>query len=212
MLAAIKDNILDAAVMRVNTDVGNPGSGAAPAPGAAPGAAPAAGAAPTAASNTGKPPPAAPVSSGKLVLTSSVVQEAGNMPDKYTRTGAKAGITTVSPPIAWSGAPAGATSFVVIGSGLATDGNEEIHWIVYNIPGSTTSLPEAAAGVGTEGVKFITPSEGAMGTYKKTLTVYALSANITVADADKGDVSKVRAAMEGKILDTGSLNYQFTVG
>ena len=34
---------------------------------------------------------------------------------------------------------------------------------------------------------------------------------IIVADADKADVSKVRAAMEGKILDTGSLNYEFTV-
>ena len=173
---------------------------------------PAGGAAPTAGTNTGKAIPAKPASSGKLVVTSTAVKEAGNMPDKYTRTGAKAGLTTVSPPIAWSGSPADAKSFVVILNGTSTDGFEEVHWILYNIPGTTASLAEAVTGVGTVGQAFITPSEGAMGTYKKTLTVYALSTDITVAAADKADVSKVRAAMEGKILDTGSLNYEFTVG
>ena len=188
-----------------------PGAAAA-APAPAGSAAPAAGTIPTSVVNTGKAPPAKPASSGKLVVNSSVVKEAGNMPDKYTRTGAKAGLTTVSPPITWSGAPAGTQSFAVIGSGIANDGNEEIHWIMYNIPGATASLAEDVKGVGAVGQTFVTPSEGAAGTYKKTLTVYALSANITVADADKADVTKVRAAMEGKVLDTGSLNYEFTVG
>jgi len=206
-MLAIKDVTICSTVMRVNTDVGN----LAAQSGAAAGAAPAAGGAPSAGTNTGKAPPPPPASSGKLLVTSSAVKEAGNMPDKYTRTGAKAGITTVSPPIDWAGAPVGTQSFAVILSGVSTSGLEEIHWIMYNIPGTTASLTEAVTGVGTEGQKFITPSEGAMGTYKKTITVYALSATITVAEADKADVSKVRAAMEGKILDTGSLNYEFTV-
>jgi len=134
------------------------------------------------------------------------------MPDQYTRTGAKAGITTVSPPIAWTGAPAGTQSFVVILNGESTDAFEEVAWILYNIPGATTSLAEGVKGVGTVGQAFVTPSEGAMGTYKKTITVYALSANITLSAADQADVAKVRAAMEGKILDTGVLHYEFTVG
>ena len=191
--------------------------GAQPPPGGAGGAQPppadgAAAPGPTPGANTGKAIPAAPASSGKLVVTSSAVKEAGNMPDKYTRTGSKAGITTVSPPIAWSGAPSGTQSFAVIVNGPSVDGFEEVAWIVYNIPAATTSLAEDVKGVGTVGQPFITPSEGAMGTYKKTITVYALSANITVADADKADVAKVRAAMEGKVLDTGALHYEFTVG
>jgi len=202
-LAAIKDLIISQTVMRVNTDVGNMAAQGAP---GAPGGAPAPGA-----PSTGAPPPAKPASSGKMVLTSSVVKEGGNMPDKYTRTGAKAGLSTVSPPLAWTGAPAGTQSFVLIGNGVQASGNEEVHWILYNIPGTTASLPEAVTGVGTAGQPFITPSEGAMGTYNKTFTLYAMSANITVADADKGDVAKVRAAMAGKILDTAALNYQFTV-
>ena len=133
------------------------------------------------------------------------------MPDKYTRTGAKAGYTTVSPPLAWTGPPADTQSFAVIGSGIQSGGNEEIHWILYNIPGTAAGLPEDVNGIGTVGQPFITPSEGAAGTYKKTLTVYALSGPITVAEPDKADAAKVRAAMEDKILDTATLNYEFTV-
>ena len=191
------------------------GGGAAPPP-AGGGAPPPAGGAdpgtpPTAGTNTGKAIPAAPVTSVKLVVTSTAVKEGGNMPDQYTRTGAKAGMTTKSPPIAWSGAPADAKSFALILNGPSLDGFEEVHWLVYNIPGTTTSLPEDVKNIGTVGQAFITPSEGAMGTYKKTINVYALSANITVADADKADVAKVRAAMEGKIVAYGALNYEFTV-
>jgi len=134
------------------------------------------------------------------------------MPDTYTRTGAKAGLTTVSPPIAWSGAPADTKSFVLILNGPSLEGLEEVQWLLYNIPATTTSLPEAAKGVGTAGVAFITPAEGGPGDFKKTITIYALSANLTLTPADSADVTKVRAAMEGKILDTGSLNYGFTIG
>ncbi len=166
---------------------------------------------PTAQAGTGKPPPPAPFSSGKMTATSSALKESDRMPDKYTRTGAKAGYTTVSPPLAWTGPPADTQSFAVIGSGIQTGGNEEIHWILYNIPGTAAGLPEDVDGIGTVGQPFITPSEGAAGTYKKTLTVYALSGPVTVAEPDKADAAKVRAAMEDKILDTATLDYEFTV-
>ena len=45
-----------------------------------------------------------------------------------------------------------------------------------------------------------------------TIAVYAMYDNITLYTADEADVFWVRAAMEGKLLDTGSLNCEFAVG
>jgi Raf kinase inhibitor-like YbhB/YbcL family protein len=51
----------------------------------------------------------------------------------------------VSPPLTWSGAPETTASFVLIVRDLdAMRGNDDtLHWLVWNIPGKTTSLPEA---------------------------------------------------------------------
>ena len=130
-----------------------PASSAAPPPATqvveapAPGAGPPPGSIPTGVSTSPTP---APTSSGKMALTSSVVKEGGSIPDMYSRTGAKAGLTTISPPLAWTGAPAGAKAFAVEGW------NGEIFWAVYNIPGTASSLPEAVQGVGTEIQKYKT--------------------------------------------------------
>ena len=52
----------------------------------------------------------------------------------------------VSPPLAWTGAPDSTRSFVLIvhdvdaATGDGTD--DMLHWMVWNIPGTATSLPE----------------------------------------------------------------------
>jgi len=166
------------------------GGGAAPPPGAA------------AAQGSTAPNPA-PKSSGTMKLTSSVVKEGADIPDKYSRQGAKNGITTVSPPLAWTGAPSGTQSFAVIG----WDG--VIFWALYNIPAAATSLAEDSKGVGTELQKFITPSEGGPGTYAKHITLYALSSNVTVSAG--ADVEALRKALNAVTLDSAVLNYNMTV-
>jgi Raf kinase inhibitor-like YbhB/YbcL family protein len=45
----------------------------------------------------------------------------------------------VSPPMIWTGAPAGTQSFVVLMQDLT---NGMAHWVLWNIPASVTSLPE----------------------------------------------------------------------
>lgn len=47
--------------------------------------------------------------------------------------------TNVSPPMTWTGAPAGTQSFVVLMQDLT---NGMAHWVLWNIPASVTSLPE----------------------------------------------------------------------
>ena len=135
----------------------------------------------------------------EMSLTSSVVKDGGTMPDKYTRKGAKEGLTTVSPPIEWTGAPAGTKAFVVIGWNSGT------FWSLYNIPADAKGLPENAQGIGKEGVKFNTPQEGGPGTYEKHITLYALSAEVKAEDG--ADAEKLRAAMKSITLGTADLKY-----
>ncbi|WP_245600008.1 YbhB/YbcL family Raf kinase inhibitor-like protein [Embleya scabrispora] len=45
-----------------------------------------------------------------------------------------------SPPLTWSGAPAAARSYAIVMRDL--DNADLIHWVVYDIPANTTSLPQ----------------------------------------------------------------------
>jgi len=61
------------------------------------------------------------------------------------------GGTSLSPPLAWSDAPAGVASYaVVLYDPDAGGGPGYVHWVTYGIPASTTSLP-ANFGAGTTG-------------------------------------------------------------
>ena len=93
--------------------------------------------------------PAAPPAAGRggprpppLMMSSSALEDGGFVPDKYTA----ASQTPVTPPLAWSNIPAAAQSLalivhdqdVVMQRGLG----DNPHWIIFNIPTTTMSLPE----------------------------------------------------------------------
>lgn len=78
-----------------------------------------------------------------LILTSLAFAHMAAMPAKYTCQGAD-----VSPPLAWSGVPAGTKSLALIvddpdAPDPAAPKMTWVHWLLYNIPPSTTGLPEA---------------------------------------------------------------------
>ena len=90
-------------------------------------------------------PPGAPAGGPRpppLMLSSSAIQDGGVVPDKYTA----ASQSPVTPPLAWTNIPAAAQSLVLIvhdadvvmQKGLG----DNPHWIVFNMPASTTSLAE----------------------------------------------------------------------
>jgi Raf kinase inhibitor-like YbhB/YbcL family protein len=76
-----------------------------------------------------------------MTLTSSAWADGGMIPVKYTQAG-----DDISPPLAWSNLPPNVSSFVLIvhdadaaiGNGL----DDITHWMLWNIPAATTSLPE----------------------------------------------------------------------
>jgi Raf kinase inhibitor-like YbhB/YbcL family protein len=76
-----------------------------------------------------------------MTLTSPGFTDGAQLPVKYAQPGEE-----VSPPIAWSGAPDSTASFVlVIHDADAAIGNgtdDVLQWLVWNIPGTATSLPE----------------------------------------------------------------------
>lgn len=76
-----------------------------------------------------------------MTLTSSAFTDGGMIPNKHAQPG-----RDLSPPLAWSGAPDSTVSFVLIvhdADAAIGDGNDDLlHWMVWNIPGTATSLPE----------------------------------------------------------------------
>ena len=79
-----------------------------------------------------------------MTLNSPAFQQNGQIPPKYTCEG-----EDVSPPLAWEGVPNGAKSLVlIIDDPDAPDPKAPkmvwVHWVVYNLPPDTKSLPENA--------------------------------------------------------------------
>ena len=81
-----------------------------------------------------------------MQLTSSAFANGAPIPAKFTGES-----EDVSPAISWSGAPKGTKSFAVIchdpDAPLVKPGTYGfVHWVLYGIPGSVSSLTEADAG------------------------------------------------------------------
>ena len=77
--------------------------------------------------------------SGKesMELTSTAFTEGGAIPAKFT-----CDDKDVSPPLKWSGVPAGAKSLALIADDPDAPVGTWVHWVLYDLPATTTELPE----------------------------------------------------------------------
>jgi hypothetical protein len=79
-----------------------------------------------------------------MTLTSPSWPDGGQIPEKHTQAG-----NQVSPALSWSNVPDGTASFVLIVHDVdAATGNgteDMLHWMLWNIPGSSRGLPEGIA-------------------------------------------------------------------
>lgn len=78
-----------------------------------------------------------------LTLTSPAFAHQAGIPSKFTCEGAD-----ISPALAWSGLPAGTQSLALIvddpdAPDPAAPKMTWVHWVLYNLPPTTTGLPEA---------------------------------------------------------------------
>jgi Raf kinase inhibitor-like YbhB/YbcL family protein len=71
-----------------------------------------------------------------LLLSSPAFPPGGAIPSEYTCDG-----TDISPPLVWSGAPAGTRSLVLLVDDPDAPAGTFHHWAVYDIPADATGLP-----------------------------------------------------------------------
>lgn len=77
---------------------------------------------------------------GPLVVTSTAYTMGQVIPTKHECASNGPGMN-VSPPLAWSGGPAGTLSYAIVMRDLDFQGGF-IHWVIWDIPGGTQSLAE----------------------------------------------------------------------
>ncbi|MEV0679254.1 YbhB/YbcL family Raf kinase inhibitor-like protein [Actinosynnema sp. NPDC050436] len=85
----------------------------------------------------------APTDEAAFTLSSTAFANGGVMPKVHECTsggGNDPAKKNESPPLAWSGAPAAAQSYAIVMRDL--DNANLIHWVIYDIPVSATSLPQ----------------------------------------------------------------------
>lgn len=87
---------------------------------------------------------------GGMTIWTPAFESNGNIPVKYAH-GGVAGGNNVSLPVTWDHAPAGTQSFAVVMYDIHPIADNYIHWSVIDLPASTQSLPEGAAGSLQEG-------------------------------------------------------------
>ena len=148
-----------------------------------------------------------------IKVTSPAFQPGGSIPSKYTCEG-----QDNSPPLAWSGAPANTKSFALIvddpdAPDPAKPQRVYVHWVIYNLPVTTTNLPENASkkGVlkgGVQGKNDWGKAEYGgpcppIGRHRYFFKLYALD---TALPANKLlDKKGLEAAMQGHVLEKAEL-------
>lgn len=74
-----------------------------------------------------------------ITVTSPAFAEGGAVPSRYT-----CDAQNVSPPLAWSGVPAGAQALALVVDDPDAPSGTFTHWVVLDLPTATTGLPEGA--------------------------------------------------------------------
>jgi len=149
-----------------------------------------------------------------MILTIGAWQDGGVIPLKFTQAGEQ-----VSPELKWTNVPAGTVTFVVnmldpdVSVQRTTD--TQPHWIVWNIPGTATGLPEGVKPGGdlpdgshqisASGPQYRGPGAAATGPlHHYTFEVYALDTKLDVIASTATQV--INAALETRASVMKAMN------
>jgi Raf kinase inhibitor-like YbhB/YbcL family protein len=151
--------------------------------------------------------PAAP----PMMLTTNGWADGDDIPAKYTQAGDQ-----ISPELKWTNTPPGTVSFVLLmhDPDVATNGttDDQLHWLVWNIPGTATGLPEhvpqgaqlpdGSMQVSATGPVYRGPGAPATGPkHHYTLEVFALDTKLDVPQAATWQETRANVwkAMQGHV-------------
>jgi Raf kinase inhibitor-like YbhB/YbcL family protein len=149
-----------------------------------------------------------------LKLSSTAFQPEGDIPSKYTCSGAD-----VSPALSWTDPPAGTESFALIADDPDAPVGIWVHWVAYDLPANARQLPEAVPktdaipGGGVQGQNdfrktgYGGPCPPPGKPHRYYFKLYALDGKL---DLKPGTTKKdVERAMQGHILAQGELMGRF---
>jgi len=155
--------------------------------------------------------------SSRLLVTSGAFVSGADLDDKYTQNG-----DNMSPGIAWTKGPLGTQSYAVLAEDSGVNRAEPIvHWVIFNIPSTATSLPQNVPTDGTlengsmqgKNVRgsagYIGPKPPAGQTHPYHFEVFALNSRLSV-DPASADRNTVVNAMKGHVLAQGEIVANYT--
>ena len=142
-----------------------------------------------------------------FTLNSPAYKDQAAMDARFTCEGAE-----VSPPLRWSGAPAGTKSFALIiddpdAPDPAKPQRTFVHWVLYDIPASVTSLAEGASMTPPEGSRDGSNDFGKsgyggpcppIGRHRYFHKLYAL--DVVLPDLHNPSKAQLLAAMKGHVV------------
>jgi len=147
-----------------------------------------------------------------LTMSIAAFADGTDIPPKFTQAGDQ-----TSPAITWTNAPAGTTSFLLhfhdleVSRDKTTD--DQLHWLVWNIPGNATGLPEGvpkgaqlengAFQLSASGQVYRGPGAPASGPrHHYTFELFALDTKLDVQPGTDGFETRTRVMKEiqGHIL------------
>jgi len=145
-----------------------------------------------------------------LTISSTAFASGASIPVQYTCDG-----TNISPPLTWSGAPEGTQSFALIVDDPDAPGGTFVHWVLFNMPATTSSLAEGVSPGGTlptgslEGVtdfgrqEYGGPCPPPGSSHRYYFRLYALDTALNLAAG--ATRAQVDQAMSGRILAQAEL-------
>jgi len=168
-----------------------------------------------------QPPAAAPKAGPRpaLALSSTAFEDGGVIPNKHTGVDAH----PVSPMLQWTDVPAGVVTFTLIMHDTDVADrrkvDDNLHWMVFNIPATATGLPEGQPPTATlpDGTVQAKHSRGAVGYmppgapagpyHHYIFELYGLDAKLDLGpDATRADLLK---AMDGHVVAKASMTGRF---
>jgi len=160
------------------------------------------------------PPGQAPAAPPRpaMALTTTAFPDGGPIPAKHTQAGEQ-----ISPALSWTNVPTGTVSFVLhmrdpdVSRNKTTE--DQVHWLVWNIPGTATGMPEnvpkgpdlkdGSRQISASGAVYRGPGAPATGPlHHYTFELYALDTKVDLPPgADAWETrTAVWKAMDGHIL------------
>ena len=131
-------------------------------------------------------------------ITSAAFKEGQEIPKRFTCDG-----ENVSPPLAWTGAPAGAKAYALIVDDPDAPSGLFTHWIAFNLPASTHSLPEGVKPAANQGTNdFGKPGYGGpcppRGRHRYFFHLYALKDEL--GGLKSPNRKQIDAALKGHVI------------